>query len=50
MLARFGIDACVYEFNYEWIKGLNKEPFGKDWELIGSQLRDVFFEYFGEGK
>ena len=47
MLARFGIDACVYELNYEWAKGLNKEPMGKDWELLGHQLRDVFFEYFG---
>lgn len=46
MLARFGIDACVYELNYEWAKGLDKEPLGKDWELLGNQLRDVFFEYF----
>ena len=46
MLARFGIDACVYELNYEWAKGLNKEPLGKDWELLGQQLREVFFEYF----
>jgi hypothetical protein len=45
---RFGIDACVYELNYEWIKGLNKEPLGKDWELLGKQLRDVFYEYFKE--
>lgn len=49
MLARFGIDACVYELNYEWIKGLNKEPLGKDWEQLGKQLRDVFLEYFPEG-
>ena len=47
MDTRFGIDACVYELNYEWIKGLNKEPLGKDWELLGKQLRDVFYEYFG---
>jgi hypothetical protein len=50
LLSRFGIDACVFELNYEWIKGLNKEPFGKDWELLGVQLRDVFFEYFEKGK
>jgi hypothetical protein len=50
MAARFGIDACVYELNYEWIKGLNKEPFGKDWELLGKQLRDVFYEYFEADK
>lgn len=50
MAARFGIDATVYELNYEWIKGLNKEPLGKDWELLGKQLRGVFYEYFGQMK
>lgn len=46
MQARFGIDACVYELNYEWAKGLNKEPLGKDWEQLGKQLRDVFYQFF----
>lgn len=46
LLARFGINACVYELNYEWAKGLNKKPMGKDWELLGKQLRDTFYEYF----
>jgi predicted deacylase len=50
MAARFNIDACVYELNYEWIKGLNKEPLGKDWELLGKQLRDVFYAYFDKTK
>lgn len=50
MATRFGIDACVYELNYEWIEGLKKEPLGKDWELLGSQLRVVFHEYFGSDK
>jgi hypothetical protein len=50
LAARFGIDACVFELNYEWAKGLNKEPLGKDWELLGKQLRDVFFDYFGDAK
>ena len=48
LLARFGVNACVYELNYEWAKGLNKEPLGKDWELLGKQLRDAFYEYFQE--
>lgn len=48
LAVRFGIDACVYELNYEWIEGLNKAPLGKDWELLGKQLRDVFYEYFKE--
>jgi hypothetical protein len=46
MARRFQIDACVYEFNYEWIAGLKKQPFGKDWELLGKQLREVFYRYF----
>jgi predicted deacylase len=43
---RFGIDAFVYELNYEWAKGLNKAPMAKDWELLGSQLSKVFYHYF----
>jgi len=43
---RFGIDACVYELNSEWIAGLKKIPSGEDWELLGKQLREVFFQYF----
>jgi hypothetical protein len=46
LLERYGIDACIYELNYEWLIGLNKVPLGKDWELLGKQLRDVFFNYF----
>ncbi len=48
LLERYGIDAFVYELNYEWIAGLKKQPFGKDWELLGKQLRDVFFDYFNK--
>ncbi|MDO8993275.1 MAG: M14 family zinc carboxypeptidase, partial [Daejeonella sp.] len=43
---RYGIDAFVYELNYEWIAGLNKAPMGKDWELLGKQLGKVFYLYF----
>ena len=43
---RYGIDAFVYELNYEWIAGLNKAPMGKDWELLGKQLAEVFYLYF----
>jgi len=46
LVERFGIDAFVYELNCEWIAGLQKVPFGKDWELLGEQLGIVFFEYF----
>lgn len=42
---RFGIDACIYEFNYEWAEGLKKVPMGEDWMLLGKQLREVFFQY-----
>jgi len=48
LLERFGIDACILELNANWIQGLSKVPFGKDWELLGEQLRDVFYEYFVE--
>ena len=43
---RYGIDAVIFELNANWIKGLSKVPFGKDWELLGEQLRDVFYDYF----
>jgi hypothetical protein len=46
LLERYGIDALIYEFNYVWIAGLKKQPFGSDWELLGKELRDVFFDYF----
>ena len=48
LLERYGIDACILEFNANWIAGLSKAPLGKDWELFGEQLRDVFFEYFDD--
>ncbi len=46
LLERFGIVAFILEFNCEWITSLQKVPFGRDWELFGEQLRDVFFDYF----
>jgi len=46
LLARYGVDACVYEFNYDWIEGLQKDPSAKDWKDLGTNLREVFFEYF----
>jgi hypothetical protein len=49
LLERYGIDACILEFNANWIAGLSKAPLGKDWELLGEQLRDAFYEYF-DGK
>ncbi len=48
LLERYGIDAFIYELNFEWIAGLNKVPSSKDWELLGKQLRDVFLDYFSE--
>jgi predicted deacylase len=46
MAARYGIDACVYEFNYDWIEGLKKDPTAKDWLQLGANLREVFYDYF----
>lgn len=47
LLARYGIDAAVHEFNGNWIKGLKDYPSSKNWELYGEQLCQVFYEYFG---
>ena len=30
-----------------WIEGLQKVPLGRDWELLGRQLHNVFYENFG---
>ena len=46
LLERFGINACILELNANWIAGLKKVPYGKDWEMLGEQLRDVFYMYF----
>ncbi len=46
LLERYGIDACVLELNCDWIAGLSKIPFGPDWELLGRQMREVFYHYF----
>ncbi|MEP7111504.1 MAG: M14 family zinc carboxypeptidase [Ferruginibacter sp.] len=48
LVERFGIDAFILEFNFEWIAGLKKVPFSEDWELMGKKLRDVFLDYFKE--
>jgi hypothetical protein len=49
LLARYGIDAAVHELNANWIAGLKDYPSGRNWELYGEQLCQVFFEYFGPG-
>ncbi len=46
LIERYNIDALIYELNDNWIAGLSKIPTGKDWELLGKQLRDVFYYYF----
>ena len=46
LLERYNIDACILELNCDWIAGLQKAPFGKDWELLGAQMRGVFLAYF----
>ena len=50
LLSRFDIHACVHELNVNWIRGLNDYPSGKNWQLLGSQLCEVYFEYFDESK
>ena len=38
--------SCLLELNQTWIEGLKKVPSGKDWELMGKELCDVFYYYF----
>jgi hypothetical protein len=45
LLARYGIEAIVYELNANWISSLNKMPTAKDWMEIGENLNKVFYEY-----
>ena len=45
--ARYDVDiSCLLELNQTWIDGLKKVPSGKDWELMGKELCDVFYYYF----
>lgn len=46
LMARYGIEALVYELNAHWIKSLNKKPLSEDWLLLGRQLCPVFNAYF----
>ena len=46
LLERYGIDACVLEFNCNWAAGLKQPPTGEAWEQFGEGLREVFYHYF----
>jgi len=46
LLERYSIVSCVLELNVNWIAGLRQYPSGKNWELFGQQLCEVFFHYF----
>jgi len=46
LVERYGIDACVLEFNCNWAAGLNQPPTGEAWEQFGKGLREVFYDYF----
>lgn len=48
LLERYGVHACVHELNANWIAGLEAYPDGKNWELYGQQLCEVFHELFGD--
>ena len=46
---RYKVDiAGIFELNQVWIAGLNKTPFGSDWQLMGKQICDVFYHYFDD--
>ena len=46
LLERYGITAFVQELNANWIEGLRQHTSAKNWELLGSQMRRVFHEFF----
>lgn len=46
LLMRYGIDACILEFNCNWVEGLKQHPSGAAWEDFGKGMREVFFGYF----
>jgi len=48
LLQRYGIDACILEFNSNWIAGLKQYPSAAAWEQFGRQFRAVLSEYFDE--
>jgi hypothetical protein len=48
MLTRFGIDGMTLEMNCDWIAGLKKPPFGRDWEALGEGMLKVFDEFFDQ--
>jgi hypothetical protein len=45
-LQRYGIDAVVHEFNCNWIEGLKDYPSARHWMTYGSNLAEVFDDYF----
>ena len=48
LLQRYAMNAFIFELNFEWSAGLKKVPCATDWELLGSELRKVFMEYFNK--
>jgi hypothetical protein len=48
LLTRYGIEAITYEFNANWIRGLNKIPEKEDYIKVGENLNNVFYEYLDE--
>lgn len=48
LLARYGIDACILEFNCNRAAGLDTYPTGAAWEEFGRGLRRVFLDFFDD--
>jgi murein tripeptide amidase MpaA len=48
LLARYGIDACILEFNCNWAAGLGTYPTAAAWRDFGRGLRGVFIDFFPE--
>ena len=45
MYYKFGIDACIFELNANFIEKLQKNPETNDWINLGAKLNEVFYQY-----
>ena len=48
LVARYGLEACLLEFNCNWIEGLSRPASAELWEQFGQNLRKVFLDYFAQ--
>ena len=45
LVARYGIEACLLEFNPNWIEAANAPASAELWQQFARDLRDMFLDY-----